>query len=198
MHTPTTTEIILPGGCSFRVWAPSHRSCPYFPTGPDIHHGYHCQCVDEQGVMDDDTVFMALWLRKWAEWRTERVLASTEYRNQNTTWTSAYNAACLPWLSWAEAEWDLPSMGRRFVASRRTEEPIDWFWKALDGARDLSHRLQPDHARRFVITMESPADSSWGYVDLVHSVTMEHGRPVAASTPGPSNSSRSRENYAFF
>ncbi|ETS84575.1 hypothetical protein PFICI_02600 [Pestalotiopsis fici W106-1] len=188
-----TTEIILPGGCSFKVWGPSQPSYPYFPLGPDINHGQHCLCRDEYGVMDDDTVFMALWLRNWAEWNAMRVLAHELQDNQHSRW-SAYDAFCQRYLDWAWVEWDLPSIGSRFSASHRTEQPIQWFWQSLAGARDLSHCLQPDHARRFVITMQQPPDPSWGYANIMRSFEMDHGQRVA-STQNASNSHTSHRTY---
>ncbi|KAI4595265.1 hypothetical protein KJ359_006939 [Pestalotiopsis sp. 9143b] len=183
----STTKIILPGGCSFHVAGPSDLTRPYFPVGPDINHGYSCQCQDEQGVMDDDVSFMALWLQKWAEWNISRVLTQ-EMHNDPQSRSQAYNAFCRRHLDWATAYWGLPSIGNSFVPSGRTAQPIEWFWRCLAGERDLSHCSQPDHATRFFIYGHNPFNPSWEYNHL----TSDSGTCHTATPPPTFTASRSR------
>lgn len=155
------TTIVLPGGCEFLVYPPSSLKHPYYPANPRIEHAPSCKCMDEDRYMDDDSVFMSIWLSFWSIWNGKRVLAP-ELRQDSECRNKARDAFSLPDVRATTRAWHLPLMGNGgFKPSPRTLRPIEWFWNSLDGARDLAHCRQPDHATRFQIRFDLPRGPSW-------------------------------------
>lgn len=153
--------VVLPGACRFLVRPPSDTVAPYYPSSPIIHHHAHgCWCMDEHQVMDDDSVFVTLWILQWAVWNSWRVL-SPELRDSWSARMDVYRTFSRPHVDRAFAEWDLPSIGTSFMPSSRATLPIEWFWRSLEGARDLAHCGQWEHATQFVVRRESPRGPGW-------------------------------------
>jgi hypothetical protein len=117
--------------------------------------------MDEDRYMDDDAVFMSIWLSFWVIWNGRRILAP-ELREDSEYRERARDTFSLPEMKATVRAWDLPLIGRGgFKPSPRTIRPIEWFWNSLEGARDLAHCQQPDHAARFQIRFDLPRGPSW-------------------------------------
>lgn len=150
MGAERLTTIVLPGGCYFSVYPPTNLLLPYYPLTPRLRHVPGCRCVDEDGYMDDDSVFMSVWLSHWEAWNAWRVVAP-ELRGDRVSMFLAREGFCRPHVEASRRLWGLPCIGSSFRPSSLTLEPIEWFWRCLDGARDLAHCQQPGHAVQFHI-----------------------------------------------